>query len=206
MSLAIAITVNNGSLRGLAGLRDGLQPSVLSEVTGSAVAVETRAHLRTLNRERPNQLGGRRTNFYGNASELTSYSVEGDTAIVSIAARGIRQRFYGGTIVPKRAKYLTIPVHPDAHGRTASQFKGLVVVFGKGGQPVGLARSVTARRSRGFVGPMPASAGELLFVFKKSITQAPDPTVLPPPDRTYGAAISRLNEHVDRLLRKAGTQ
>lgn len=196
----IAIEINvKQDLRGrLSRLSAAIEPARLAAVAGRTGRNVVRSHLFALNASRPNQLGGKRTNFYTGAGRATQFTVQGDTAVISINQVGIRQRFYGGTIRPKTRKYLTIPVHPDAHGKRASEFKGLIVIFGQEGQPVALARPRFRPRKRGFVGPPVAEIGDVLFRLVRKVTQKPDPAVLPLPDQLYGPIISEINTSIDR--------
>lgn len=202
------------NLRGTAGqtlrrLRGAIDPARLSPAAGRAVRNVVRDHLFRLNQERPNQLGGKRTNFYTGAGRATQFVMQGDIAVVSINQVGIRQRFFGGTIRPKTAKYLTIPVHPNAHGKRAREFD-LEVVFGEGGKPIALAtkgtlrREVTQTRSGNIRSRNVGRRGEIYYRLVRQVVQQPDVSVLPRPDQTYGAAISAINTEVDRATGRGG--
>ena len=122
-------------------------PAALKRIVGeSAVRIFVR-HLRAVDRAKPNAIGGKRTHFYADAARQTSYAEISDGVVVSINKLGLRQRVVGGTI-RKKSKWLTIPAHPDAHGKRASQFGKLEVIFNHEGRPVALARPGRARGGR----------------------------------------------------------
>ncbi len=163
---------DSGAPRRLAA---ALAPARIHPVIGRAASNVFTRHLRDLNRTRPNALGGKRTNYYAGAARATSFRIESDGVLIAINQIGLRQRFFGGTIRAKQSKWLTIPVAPEAHGKRAREFGDLTVVFGRGRQPVGLAR-----------------AGKLYYALKKSVEQKPDPSVLP--------ARATITAEVDRAV------
>jgi hypothetical protein len=214
VSLAYQFTVSGHGLTTGARVKAALQPRRVGAVAGRAATNVLRAHLFARNADKPNALGGKRTNYYAQAARSTSYAFDGDDAVVvSINQIGIRLRYYGGTVKPRTAKFLTIPVAPEAHGKRAREFGNLEVVFGAKGQPIGLALKVTStttrRRRAGESGPLnpferqignKRNAGKLLYRLVKSATFAADPTVLPLPDVLMGGVISAINAHLDRAL------
>jgi hypothetical protein len=200
----------------VASLRSALAPARLNQVVGRAARNATVIHFRELNRDRPNWLGGARTNYYRGAAKGTSFTVLDDGALISIAQIGIRSKYYGGRITagkninPRTGRptvFLTIPVHPAAHGHRASEFD-LELVYNHNGVPVALAtkgnRGVPLKQTKS--GKITKRAigqhGEIMFVLKRSVMIKADPSILPAPDRLYGAAISNLNAYVDRVLQR----
>lgn len=193
MSFALSITVSGTGADVPAQVVANLAPEVAGPVAGRAAVNLIRRHLFTLNGERANSLGGRRTSFYAGAGRATSFAVRGDTVVVSINQRGIAQRYFGGTIRPKTKKFLTIPAHPDAHGKRAGEFGALELVFGAQGQAIGLARREPGR-----------AFGEILFRLVRSVTQRPDPTVLPAPTEIRVAAGTAVVSTLRRRLAGPG--
>ena len=86
----------------------------------------------------------------------------------------------------------------------------LEVVFGEAGRPIALATKSTravqlTQNKRGqLVRKMIGRRGEIMFLLKKSVTQNPDPTVLPRTDEVAGAAIIAVNDSVDRAIKRQG--
>lgn len=173
----------------LAATTRGLAPAALGAVIGRAGRNTVREHLFARDGQ-GNALGGRRTHFFGQAARATNFALQGDTVVIAIDHVGIAQRFFGGTIRPKSAKYLTIPVHPAAHGKRAREFSDLEVIFGAGGRPVALARK--ARGRRGF--------GEIYYRLVRSVTQQPDTSVLPTDAQLDSAIQSEVEPYVQRLV------
>lgn len=209
MSLGISIDIRDTVRPAMARLNGALRPEQLNPVIGRAAVNVYRGHLLQLNRTRPNKLGGKRTNFYAQAGRGTNFVVEADGITVSIPSVGIAQRFYGGVIRPKASKFLTIPVHPAAHGKRAREMD-LEVIFGEGGRPIALATKstravqITQNRRGEAVRKSIGRRGEIMFLLKKSVTQAPDPTVLPRTDEVAAAAIIAVNDSVDRAIKRQG--
>ncbi|MBN8245886.1 MAG: hypothetical protein J0L84_00420 [Verrucomicrobia bacterium] len=177
-------------------LRQLQRPAALLAVLGRDAANQYRTHFRMKNRT-PNKLGGKRTNFWRQvADSVQAPRLEnGDQAVViSINHPAIAQKVMGGVIKPKRVKFLTIPVSPEAHGRTARTFEhetGLKLVFLKVGD-----RNAVLATHRG--GGM-----QIEYVLTASVKQAPDPTAVPDPDVVAGKLLVRAEGYVARILAQA---
>lgn len=205
MSFAVQISTKDNASTELQRLAVGITPAQINPVVGRSAVNTYKAHLTGLNSSRPNQLGGARTNFYLGAARGTQFRLEGDDVIISINQVGIRQRFYGGTIRPRAGKkFLTLPVHPDAHGKRASEFPGLMLVFGQGGKPIALARPKFRPRARGFVGPQISVAGEILFRLVRKVTQQADETVLPRNELVLARIDREATSYLNRLAARRG--
>jgi hypothetical protein len=152
---------------------------------GRSLAVDLKAHFRKKDMTEPNKLGARRTHYWREVADSVSVKSPGSTSIaVGIGHPTISQKVYGGTITPKRAKALTIPVHPDGHGRMASEVDGLFVA-GKVDQNKG----VLARKAGGGI--------EVIFLLRKSVTQDPDPTALPNTRTEYRKLVGVARKYLD---------
>lgn len=132
-------------------------------------------HFRAKDRNEPNRLGGKRTHVFLEVSDSVQAPVieSGDTvARVSINHPIIAQKVFGGRIVAKNTKFLTIPITAEAHGRTAETFEHetgqkLFLLAAKGGTFAGLA----SQYSHGAI--------VVQYILKKSVNQKPDPSALP---------------------------
>lgn len=208
MNVGISIDARETARPAIMRVKGVLQPARLNPVIGRAGVNVYRAYLFNQNRTRPNKLGGKRTNFYATAARGTGFDIDADGVTISIRSVGIRQRFFGGVIKPKTAKFLTIPVAPEAHGKRAREFD-LEVVYGAGGRPVALATKSTSaptKNSKGQEGnKTTARRGVIMFRLVESITQAPDPTVLPPIDQVAGAIVSAVTSTIERAIRGAAS-
>jgi hypothetical protein len=90
----------------------------------------------------------------------------------SKGAIGFSHKVTGGTITARRAKFLTIPIVPEAHGLTARTYSRTIA-------PLFAVKGVLAQADENSpTGIKP------VFVLKKSITQKPWRNALPP-EKTY---------------------
>lgn len=132
--------------------------------------------------QRPNKLGGRRTNFWSQVRTSTQVGAVTNTqAEVVIGDFRFAQKYYGGTIRAKSAKALTIPVHPAAHGRRASVLErelGLKL-FVLGGRGLGNGAWLASATEQGIT---------VYYALKRQVDQPKDPTAAPPPEKIENAA------------------
>ncbi len=157
------------------------------KVAGRSLANKLRDFLFGLDKERANSMGGRRTHFFGQAARSVQQpTIEGDTVTVSINQVGFAQRLFGGTIYPTGGrKFLTIPARSEAYGKRAGEFKDLEILFGRGGRPVALIQRqhTKIKRQGNQHGSKTVEAktegGGVFFWLVRSVTQQPDPSVLP---------------------------
>ncbi len=215
--MTVASSVTDRATPVVFALGQSVNPARLRPIVGRAVVNRLRSHLFDLDRSRPNALGGARTHFYADAARGTHFDVLPDGVMISINQVGIRQRILGGTITPKTAKFLTIPARAEAHGKRASEFNDLIVLRRgdhRYGEPYALARAVrttlrvTGAATAAVLGARRLSqgaqeGGEIMFWLKKSVTQAPDPSVVPTQFELAAAAFSAINADRDRLVAQA---
>lgn len=150
-------------------------------------------HFLSMNAARPNKLGGKRTDYWSRAASETYVSNNGPEVVVQVRQVGVRRHLLGGPpITPKgtseitgRAiKFLTIPIHPSAHGRTVGQLRA---------QGVNLYPAGGAIRQQ--IGDKRAESDPKLFALAKRTKAAPpDPSVIPTVDEIARAADEALNE------------
>ena len=184
--------------------------SRITIVMARAIAIKLKDHFRALDASR-HKYG---KHFYSLAGDSISIRGSGGLALVSITQRGLRQRLYGGMIVPKNAKFLTIPASPESYGKRASEFPELKL--SKAMNPDGhlqwaLVRPASTqlkfrRRLQGdgnirmTVTPRAMSAGgEVVFWLVRKVNQAPDPTVLPSREELMAAGIGAARIRLNRL-------
>lgn len=193
----MTLTVQSDTLTpALATLRaQARNPRGLMAAAGRAVTNLFRKHLRTLQRSRPNKLGGKRTNFWAQlASSVNLASLTDTGATISISDPRAAHKHKGGTLRPKRAKMLTIPVAPEAHGRRASVLEGelgtKLFLIGNDGAPPVLA---------GMVG----EGLKVFYVLKASVEQPPDPPegILPPEADIEREALTHARAALMRQLK-----
>lgn len=195
MSLGLKIDVKRyGDAEAPARVAAVLSRERSTPVIGQAAARVFVRHLRRLDRQRPNRLGGARQHFYNAAAQGTSWAPVVDGVLVSIASVGIRQRYFGGTIKPGPGKrLLAFPIHPESYGKTTKDFPDMYRIFNHEGRPSALARPVPGR-----------AFGEILFALAPQVVQKADPTVLPPDAEVLAAADKAMDSVVQRAWRREG--
>lgn len=210
MSFGIALTLRIERTAGdpdqAKRLLAALRPEVINKVVARSGVNLFREHFFKLNAERPNKLGGRRTQFYGDAARGTSATVLPDGALVSVNQVGIRQRWKGGTIRAKPGKWLTIPARAEAHGKRAREFNDLRFVLFEHGAALIRNDATTLKRKRdrktGKVSLVAGEerGGEVMYWLKRSVTQRADPSVIPMPDVIYGRLFADVGGYLDRAV------
>lgn len=180
----LIVRIGNGGVpAGLSKLSaKGKNPEPGLLIAGRAVGNLLKAHYRRKD-QTGNRLGGQRTHYWQRVGQsVNAPKPEGkNTVVVAISEPTFGHKVTGGTIRAKRAKCLTIPVHPDAHGRRAS-----VLEMTKGIQ---LFRVKNVLAARGADGQL-----TVFYALKKSVTQAPDPEALPPEKELMETAQNAFNQ------------
>ena len=212
--MPLSIQITDRATPHLTRVEADLSSPGAKHAAGASVMLLILNHLVQLDAERPNALGGRRTNFYAKAGKSTSYAVNDIGATVSISAIGIAQRLFGGEIKPVNGKYLTIPARAEAYGRRAREFDTLEVLFGKNG-PYALAerghtdmkwgyKKIKGQKKREKYRDIARSrtvAGGMIFYWLvKSVSQAPDPSVLPEESVILDFARTAVNDYIHSLI------
>ncbi len=169
--LSLNIQISGNASETLKNLKARLQLPGLKKQIGQSLAEHWRKYLRTKDAREPNRLGGKRTHYYRKAADTISYSNRGNTIQLTATHPGLALRYYGGTIRPKRAKLLTIPIHPKAHGERAEKFDLTLIKSGKGrGATLLLAKTGSPEK------PTPP---QIYYILSPKATHHPDPTIAP---------------------------
>jgi hypothetical protein len=209
MSFSLHVTIDDGISGPLQRLGQATRSPEVRKVIGRAVANDLRQHFSKLDQERPNQMGGRRTHFYGQARRSVQNPVLlGDAGVsVSINHVGVAQRYFGGTIYAQPGKALSIPARAESYGRRPGEFTDLhLEVF----KSLGLAAlvqndqtSISIRKKKG--GGRSVKRGEeqgggVFFWLVKRVTQDADPSVLPTDAELQEAASTAGLEYFSTLI------
>jgi len=202
--MAFTIDIQDRATPAVAGALSELQLAGVKPAIGRAVARLVQQHFLRLNRSRANPLGGTRTNFYAQAARHTRFQVTSGGVRLTVDQVGIRQRLQGGQILPRHAAYLTLPVIAQAYGRRAGDFSQLELLWRRiGGQTRAVALVEAAAKSPRARGLATASAGgKVFFWLVQSVTQKPDPSVLPTDQEMKDAASAGANEYFRALLQR----
>lgn len=212
--IALMIDVRGAPELAVARVRTFIGSDAMLRIAGYEGQRTVREHLQGLDETRANKLGGARTHYYGSARRATEYRLEGDAVIINIPQVGMPLHYYGGTVRAGKnvsfitglpTKYLTIPARAEAYGKTASDFPNMVIVWGRGGKPVGLAIAEEAHPLYTAVtrGPVLAKKTQLkpglvMFWLKKEVTFQPDHSVLPTEEKLITNITDRLSKAVRR--------
>ena len=122
-------------------------------------------------------------------------------AVVNGRTVGLAQRVYGGTITPQTAKALAIPISPVSYGRVPSDFTGLFLLktpkgayLVQSGEQISeqTGRTVGLRKGGGNAGRRIRASLNFLFKLVASVTQDPDPDVLPTQTEINETALAAL--------------
>ena len=176
----MSVQINIGGLDRMAKWshrqRAALSSTRILNIVTAAGAKEVRKNFRALDHARHRGLSTK--NYYGTAADATTAQVRGTEAYISIDHTGIALRRFGGTVRPRVAKYLTIPVDPVAHGKRVREFGDAVAWI------------INRRTGKGVV----TLGGRVIFILTKESKHKPDPKVLPT-DKELGDAMGKVLDY-----------
>lgn len=191
MSLDLSITVDDQATPVLVKLLDSLSSEGLSDANEVVGRIEVN-NLREYHREfeaaegwsnpsLPTHGAGRKKSRFGedvaNAWQLGDANSEGFT--LSNNATGLSHKVTGGTITAKRAKALTIPMVPEAHGVRAGDYPGKLF------RPKGKDYLMETDA---------AGVGRVVYLLRKSVTHKAVKGALPPTEEIASRVAKSLTE------------
>lgn len=190
MALTFSVTVTDFATPAVGRASAFIQSDDAKALIGRVAVNAFGANFDRLNAT-PNAIGGPRTNYYSDARKSTSYEVSGDTVTIVVSQVGIALHYYGGTVTPKKGKYLTIPARPECHGKLASDFSDLIVLWGKRG-PYGL-----GKRDKIGIGTAANKASVTVYFWLVSkATLTADPSTIPTEDQVSNDVNERLGSAI----------
>jgi hypothetical protein len=175
-------------------------------VLGRRGSNELRAWFTKADAKHPNKKGFPRSHFWLDVANSVSNNpaITDNRVTINIAHPVIAFKVIGGTIKPRVANWLTIPVVAAAYGKTVREYEqgesaGVKIVFIK-------KDSTTA-----FLMEMPVhNTGEkgvkkltLIYVLKKSVTVAPMADALPDTATWQSAFVDEAQKFLERELAEA---
>ena len=184
MSYGLNIRIEDTASSNLAAVHEAFAKGRHLPVMARAAANEVKENFRVLGQKRHRAAAP--FSFYARARGATSSGVDGGKAYVSIDHEGIALRLLGGTVKPRKGKYLTIPVDDAAIGKRVGEFTGLTWLINR-------------RKGTGVV----LQQGKVLYALTKSTTHKPDPTVLPTTEVLQTAVTKSLGEFTAALEAKS---
>lgn len=180
MSYGLTIRIEDTASSNLASVHEAFAKGRHLPVMARAAANEVKENFRQLGLSRHRSAAP--FSFYARARGATHSGVEGGKAYVGIDHEGIGLRLLGGTVKPRRGKYLTIPVDDSAIGKRVGEFSDLQWIINR-------------RKGTGVV----LQQGKVLYALTKSTTHKPDPTVLPTTEKLQDAVTKSLGEFTAAL-------
>lgn len=185
----LTVLVNTLGLEELQQKLEQLDVDTLSfhQVVANAAASTIKDHLVELNTNRPNALGGKRSNFYSRSSESVAFDANKDQATVSVTQQGFALRYFGGTVKPVKAKALAIPARAEAYGIGPREpsVPELTPFYFKGKKAIGGLKDEQDR---------------VWYWLLPETTHQADPSVLPPEADLLLAAQDALSMYIESFL------
>jgi hypothetical protein len=180
-----------------------IKPREINAVIARNVSNVITNYLYTYDRSHPNKLGGKRTHLVSDMAKSTLFESDEQSARINIYHEAARQRIEGGTIKPVNGpKYLTLAAISEAYGKRAREWNNLEILYSKrNGQvtPVALVgtRSTPVGRGapkrKGRIKPISKTSGRVVYWLVKSVTQNPNPNLLPGEDKILEASIRAVD-------------
>lgn len=149
---------------------------------GKQLEIGLRKHFAERNKE-PNAMGWPKRNFWQKQVQMQTALTEvtNNRAVVTIASPAFVHKVYGGTIYPKRAKRLSIPLTAQAYAAgSASLFPGKLK-FSKGG--------------------LVDEAGTRQYALVRKVTHRADPRAWPETAQLEQELLGRAKSMLARILR-----
>lgn len=162
----------------------------IAKIGANAVGNKLKSHFRELN-QRPNKNGWTKSNFWAQIRESVQILTESDAGVVQIHDPRFNLKFFGGTVTPKNAKLLTIPLQPEYAGVMPSTFPKDKFFF----LPV-------KNMSGGSIGVLAEALGDnkvrAAYLLNKWTRHAPQPDALPPMDELRVIAVDAMKKAILR--------
>lgn len=204
MSVNLLIKIEDNATPAIAAKLQQVKPERLRAILGPGMTVFVQNHLLS---NGTNKKGWPSTHFWADAARGTSWTADsgGSGLVITINKIGVRQRYYGGTIAPVKAKALAIPISPVSYGHVPSDFPGLfLLVTKKGaylvqyGQELSGAGNIVQRGKNSGGNKKVRLQGTLNFLFMLvgSVDQAPDPTVIPSNDQLAEVGLALIERAI----------
>lgn len=217
--IEIRVSVTDGASpmlkRAIAALR-GNQSAQLNE-QGGREAVNAAV---TYHREFDKSGGWRGKRYLGSANDGSSYGSEvseawsfqsSDERGATIAnnARFLKFKSTGGTVKPKRTKFLTIPMIAEARGRSAANYEvfartNLFLIKGKLALFERVGAEITGKRGKGKsaagTSTIKSHTIRAVYALVRSVTHKPWPGALPPNNLLSDAFMDRYRRGLMEIL------
>jgi hypothetical protein len=195
-------------------------PRELNAALGERLTDELRQHFAKKNLE-PNKWNAEKTNFWNKVADATRVKeVTAAGVTVQVAEQRFNIHLFGGTIFPKTARSLTIPVIREARGMSVASYRretgkrlfrirGRDMLFEKAeeGQASESRVNATRTRGRGRTLGMRLAARQgirAVFALKKSVRIDKDPEALPGEEALLKALQEEADDYIASITQKGG--
>lgn len=167
----------------------------LFSAAANALKIEVQNHLRreaTRRHQSAHRLGGTPTQHLVKGAARVTFAADENHGEVVIPIAGMSRAFRDVTILPTRARALTLPVHGEAYGHRVSELRRLGWnIFRPKGKDV-------------LMGDHGDGKVVSLYALKKRVQQRQDRSLLPD-DHTINTTVARaMMREIQRTARKAG--
>ena len=170
MSLALNVSLTDNATPAIQRLIDRTQPAKLARVIRQPLETFWRQHLKKFPRL-PGRFADMPPTGFGEAASRSVHgTVLGDGVLLRADKQGLAQRCHGGEIKPVKARMLCFGVTPASYGKTVYDFG-----WSKGGDNKAVNQLIKAN-----------------FAFAKSVTQRPNPAVVPTQDELAEVSMAAI--------------
>lgn len=165
--------------------------TTLVRLAGKTVEKELRAHFLA---HKPNQKGWPSKGLWGDIAERTVMGKVGGggayaSVEVSISHPAFGLKLFGGTVTPKRGKYLTIPATAAAYAAGSPR---------EGATPELHVASALNPQTGSLQRCLVEEDGTVWYSLARKTTHAPDPAALPPEAALQDAIDATIQAHLQR--------
>lgn len=157
----------------------------------------------TISHKTADRLGAPITHLYAGMARSTNYRESSTGVIVSINHIAARQRYFGGKIEPVNTNHLAIAAIAEAYGRRPREAgTELAPMFiCRAGQPKVIALGDDIQHSKSGRTYATWEFSDIWYWLVESVTQQPDPTVLPDEETLIETCIEALQNWAEPLRR-----
>lgn len=203
--MSYTVTVKDDASPMIRKLGDAITSPEIQNAMGRGASKAVQAFLFSLNASRPNQLGGKRSNFWSASAKSTSYQTSGNQITITVSKLGYLQRIKGGEIKARNKKYLTIPATAEAYGKRAGEFSNLRFGFAENKygnlMPALIKQSATRSRTGRAIGGKYAkqaksNIGNVMYWLTPRVFQRADPSVEPPEQAVLDGALKGADIYI----------
>ena len=140
----------------------------LNKAAGARITRTLVDHFRAREKE-PNKRGWAKQHYWSRIAKATAL-VQADEkqATVTVADTSILLKIFGGTVKPKTAQALAIPMREEAYGKMASEW------------PDDTFFRFVSKSGKAFLAKREGNALRLYYRLVKSVRHKPDPRAIPP--------------------------